>query len=115
MNMENKNILIKANALVIAGDNEGFLDFCTDDTVWDFVGDRVLNGKEAVRNYMAEAYVEPPVFDTESLIADGDFVVAAGNISLKNSDGNLIKYRYCDIWKFRDGKMAEVRAYVLPV
>lgn len=63
MKIDNKNILIEANGLITKGDNEGFLDFCTDDIVWDFVGDRVLRGKNAIRAYMKEVYVEPPVFN----------------------------------------------------
>ena len=45
------------------GDYEGFLAFCTDDTHWEFVGDQTLDGKEAVRRYMAETYTRPPTFD----------------------------------------------------
>jgi hypothetical protein len=33
--MENKEILLKANALVTEGNNEGFLLFCTDDVTWE--------------------------------------------------------------------------------
>ncbi|MGS2762975.1 nuclear transport factor 2 family protein [Sinomicrobium sp. M5D2P9] len=47
--MENKEILAKANKAVTAGDYEGFLAFCTEDTRWTFVGDIILEGKEAVR------------------------------------------------------------------
>jgi uncharacterized protein (TIGR02246 family) len=109
----NKATLEKANAAVTAGDNEGFLSFCTDDTKWTFVGDQTLNGKEAVRQYMAAAYVEPPQFMVENLIAEGDFVTAIGKISLKNEEGKMIDYTYCDVWRFREGKMAELKAFVI--
>jgi hypothetical protein len=36
------------------------LSFCTDDTEWTFVGDKTLKGKEAVRQWMATTYIEPP-------------------------------------------------------
>ena len=45
----NKAILEKANAAIARGDFEGFLQFCTDDTVWIFIGERTLVGKAAVR------------------------------------------------------------------
>ncbi|GAA4315633.1 hypothetical protein GCM10023149_12320 [Mucilaginibacter gynuensis] len=109
----NKTILEKANAAVTQGDNEGFLAYCTDDTEWTFIGEQILQGKEAVRQYMAKAYVEPPKFEVEHLIAEGDFVTAIGKISMKNDDGKLIHYSYCDIWRFRDGKMAELKAFVI--
>lgn len=113
MNLDNKTILEKANAAVTAGDNDGFLAYCTEDTVWNFVGDQILNGKEAVRAYMRQAYIEPPMFAVETMIAEGDFVTAVGNISLKNDEGVLIDYSYCDVWRFRDGKMAELKAFVV--
>lgn len=113
MHLTNKAILEKANAAVTAGDNEGFLYFCTDDTKWTFVGDKTLEGKEAVREYMATAYLEPPQFMVENLIAEGEFVTAVGSISMKDENGKMVDYSYCDVWRFRDGKMAELRAFVI--
>ncbi|RYD86526.1 MAG: nuclear transport factor 2 family protein [Sphingobacteriales bacterium] len=113
MSLNNKEILEKANAAVAKGDNEGFLHFCTDDTKWTFVGDETLTGKEAVRLYMAKTYIEAPKFMVEHLIAEGDFVTAIGKISMKEDSGKTIDYSYCDIWRFRDGKMAELKAFVI--
>ncbi|RZJ69810.1 nuclear transport factor 2 family protein [Flavobacterium sp.] len=109
----NKSILEKANLAVTNGDNEGFLDHCTEDVIWHFIGDQKIEGKEAVRQYMQETYLEPPQFDVEDLIAEGDLVTAVGKIALKDESGEQIKYDYCDVWRFRDGKMCELRAFVL--
>ena len=113
MRENNKAILGKANAAITNGDHEGFLSFCTDDTEWIFVGDQTLRGKEAVRQYMATAYVEPPKFVVENLIAEDEFVTALGQISMKDKDGKTIDYAYCDVWRFRNGKMAELKAFVI--
>jgi ketosteroid isomerase-like protein len=115
MNFNNKETLEKANLALIAGDNEGFLSFCTDDTKWTFVGDTTLNGKQAVREFMAKEYVEPPKFLVENLIAEGDFVIAIGKISLAGSDGKMVNHSYSDVWRFRDGKMAELNAFVIEI
>jgi ketosteroid isomerase-like protein len=115
MNLNNKQILEKANAHVAKGEYEEFLAFCTEDTEWTFVGDQTLKGKEAVRQYMATAYIEPPKFNAENLIAEGDFVTVTGKISLKDEDGKTTAYDYCDVWKFRDGKMAELKAFVIAI
>ncbi|KIO78703.1 ketosteroid isomerase [Pedobacter lusitanus] len=109
----NKEILRKANAAITAGDHEGFLSFCTEDTLWTFVGDEILKGKEAVRQYMSKAYLEPPKFEVEDLIGDGDFVTAVGKISMKDEHGKMIHYTYCDVWRFQQGKMAELKAFVI--
>ena len=109
----NKAVLEKANAAITEGDYEGFLSHCTEDTKWVFVGDRILQGKEAVRQYMATTYLAPPKFTVENLIAEGDFVTAIGKINMKDENGETASYIYCDVWQFRDGKMAELKAFVI--
>ena len=104
----NKATLEKANAAITQDDFEKFLSFCTDDTEWTFVGDKTLKGKEAVRQYMAKAYSKPMKFHVANLIAEGDYLTALGGITM---DG--IDYSYCDVWRFRDGKLAELKAFVI--
>lgn len=113
--MNNKEILQAANAAVMKGDNEGFLVFCTDTVLWTFEGEQTLSGKEAVRQYMAETYVEPPKFEVENLIEEGEYVIAVGKIDLKDQDGILSHYSYCDVWRFEDGRMAELTAFVIKI
>ncbi|MGE8428032.1 MAG: nuclear transport factor 2 family protein [Sphingobacterium sp.] len=63
--MKNISILHRANEFIAKGDYESFLAYCTAETKWVFVGDRILHGKEEVRAYMKEFYQEPPVFNME--------------------------------------------------
>jgi ketosteroid isomerase-like protein len=107
MSENNKAILEAANAAIAQGNYEGFLSFCTDDTKWQFVGDKTLNGKEAVRQWMATEYVEPPLNIVANLIAEGDFVTALGDLTIKDEDGKAAHYSYCDIWRFRGDKMSQ--------
>lgn len=111
--MNNTKILLEANQLVREGKYEDYLSYLTEDSKWVFVGERTLLGKEAVRQYIKEFYLAPPLFDMERSIEEGDFVTASGNISLKNADGSYSHYSYCDIWRFDNGKLAEVTAYVI--
>lgn len=113
MSQQNKAILQRANAAVAKGDFEGFLSYCTDDVEWTFVGDQTLKGKQAVRQYMKQTYIEPPRFVVDHLIAEGDFVTALGNITIKCKDGTEVNSAYCDVWRIRDGKLAELRAFVV--
>lgn len=108
-----KEILEKANEAISRGDFEGFLVHCTEDTVWNFVGDRTLKGKEAVRRWMTEAYAEPPKFKVSQMIIEDQFVVARGEIMLKNAAGKEASYSYCDVWRFEDDRLAELNAYVV--
>jgi len=111
--MNNKEILQTANAALDANNHEGFLDHCTQDTTWNFIGDITLRGKQAVRDWMAHTYIEPPVNIVETLIAEGNFIVATGTIAVKDKTGKTTNSKYCDVWRLENGKLAEVNAYVV--
>jgi uncharacterized protein len=109
----NKEILEQANAAIAQGDFEGFLALCTEDTVWKFEGDRTLRGKAAVREWMMTTYKEPPKFAVHRMIGEGDFVAVLGEITLKDEQGKAVQHAYCDVWRFREGKLAELQAFVI--
>ena len=111
--MKNATILHKANEFVKKGNYESFLAYCTQDTKWVFVGERILKGRDKVREYMKEFYLEPPVFTVENTIEDGSYVTVTGEITLKDSNGTYNHYDYCDVWRFENGKIAELKAFVI--
>jgi uncharacterized protein len=113
MSESHKATLKKANAAIVQGDFEGFLHFCTEDTKWTFVGDRTLNGKQAVRQWMKKTYRKPPRVNVHRMIAEGDFLTALGEITLKDEHGKETRYAYSDVWRFREGQLAEVHAFVV--
>lgn len=109
----NKAVLEAANAAITRGDTEGFLAHCTEDVVWTTVGDSTLRGKQAVRDWMATAYRTPPDFTVGQLLEEGDTVAALGDIMVEDDAGVARRHAYCDVWRFRDGQMAELRAFVV--
>ncbi|VTR95106.1 Uncharacterized protein OS=Fibrella aestuarina BUZ 2 GN=FAES_3406 PE=4 SV=1: SnoaL_2 [Gemmata massiliana] len=111
--MNNKTVLEQANAAVTKGDYDGFLAFCTDDTLWTFVGDRVLKGKEAVCQWMTESYTSPPEVTVDRLISEGEFLTAVGTATMAGKNGKKERFAYSDVWRLRDGKLAELRAFVI--
>ncbi len=113
MSEKNKAILKKGNAAIAEGNYEGFLSLCTNDTEWTFVGDRTLKGKQAVREWMAANYLEPPVVTVTNMIAEADFVTAVGTVIMKDKSGENMEYCYCDVWRFHDGELIELKAYVI--
>lgn len=114
MVLENKAVLQQANAAISSGDHEGFLAFCAEDITWTTVGEDSIHGKQAVRAWMDKTYVEPPRFSVDTLIAEGDFVTALGDI-LVDAGGHAVRHLYCDVWRFAGGKMAELKAFVVKV
>lgn len=113
MSEGNKAVLRAANAAIDRGDTEAFLSYCTDDLEWTVVGEIKLIGKEAVRKWMATAYLEPPEYTVAEMIAEGESLVAVGSISAKDGNGQTAPHSYCDVWHFRAGKLAELQAFVI--
>lgn len=113
MTQTTKSILQAANAAIVKGDTEGFLSHCTDDVEWSTVGGETLHGKQAVREWMATAYAKPPEFTVDQLVAEGDVVIALGSITADDAAGTPVPHAYCDVWRVRDGKLAELRAFVI--
>ena len=113
MSEKNKGIVEKVNAAFAQGSIEGFLSFCADDVEWTIVGDQTVKGKDTIRKWMASMDPEPPKFTVANVIAEGDFVVARGNMSMKDKDGKSVPYSYCDIYRFRGDQIIELSAYVI--
>ena len=113
MSETHKRVLQAANAAIAKRDFEGFLEHCTEHTQWHFIGGRTLSGKDVVRQWMAETYQESPDFEVKQLISEGDWLTALGEITSKDDEGNEVCFAYCDVWRFEDDKLAELRAFVI--
>jgi uncharacterized protein (TIGR02246 family) len=119
MSEKNRETVRKVNAAFLEGNFEGFLDFCAEDVEWTIVGDRSVKGREAIRQWMksmAEEHKEPPKFTVaDPIIAEGDFAVARGDMTMKDKDGKQGQYSYCDIYRFRDDKISELNSFVVKI
>jgi ketosteroid isomerase-like protein len=113
MSAKNKEIVEKVNASFAEGDVEGFLSNCADDVVWTMVGNKTTRGTNAIREWLASMDMEPPKFTVDNIIAEGDFVTAYGDMTMKEKDGKAVPYAYCDIYRFRDGKIVELNSFVI--
>jgi uncharacterized protein len=109
---ENASVVEKVNAAFAAGDVEGFLAHCTDDVVFTMVGHRRVEGKSAIREWMGNSPSQPPKFSVQSVIATEDRVVCYGDMTMAEADGTG-SYEYCDVYHFENGKVKELRAYVI--
>ena len=49
----------------------------------------------------------------EPVIAEGDFVVARGDMTMKDKDGKTVPYSYCDVYRFQGDKIAELNSFVV--
>ena len=111
----NKAIVERINASLARGDFEAFLAACADNMQWTIVGEPPIKGKEAIRQFiasMAKENPEPPSFKVDALFGEGDFVASHGPMKMKDKEGKLDSYRFCDIFRFSGGKIVEQTTYV---
>ena len=114
MSVNKKAIVEEVNDAFRRGDYEAFLTRCTDDVVWAMVGEAPLRGKEAIRQSMAQGPQEPPVFTVDTLVGDGDVVVAKGEMTMKEPGSGIENdYAFCDVWRFRGDQLASLNAFVI--
>jgi uncharacterized protein len=116
MSEQNKAIVEKVNAALAQGNTEEFLSFCTDDVEWTMVGEKSVKGKNEIRRWMASMASENsnlPEFTVDNVIAEGDFVAARGDMTMKDKGGRPVPYSFCDIYRFRDGKIIELSSFVI--
>ncbi|MEQ1763971.1 MAG: nuclear transport factor 2 family protein [Pyrinomonadaceae bacterium] len=114
MSDTNKQIVKNANALLAKGNTEEFLLLCAEDVEWTLLADTpsTMKGREAIRKFMKSSPgSEAPDFTVDKVIAEGEFVVANGNMTMK-SEGQTVPYAYCDMYTFSDGKIAELRTFI---
>ena len=112
MSARHKAIVEAVNEAFRRMDIEGFLAYCADDFVWTIVGDAPIRGKDAMRRMMGEGPSEPPAFTVHTLVADGDVVVAQGDMTMKES-GADVPYAFCDVWRFRGDMLVALDAYAI--
>ena len=113
MSAKNKATVEDVNDAMRRNDVEGFLARCTEDFEWTMVGEPAIRGKQAVREFMQQGPPEPPVFTVDTLVAEGDVVVATGEMTMQNEAGIDVGYAYCDVWRFRGEQLAALSAFVI--
>lgn len=114
MSEQNKEIVKKVDASFENHDLEDFLEYCAEDIEWTMVGEKTTSGKDAVREWMTsmEGH-EAPKINSRNMIAEGERVAAHGEMMMKNESGETVNYTYCDIYRFRDGKISELTSFVV--
>jgi ketosteroid isomerase-like protein len=117
MSDANREIIRKINHAFAIGVFDEFLKYCSEDVVWTIIGDRVVSGRENIRQWLNEMAAEnsekPQFANFAALIADGEYVVSRGQMTMKDTSGKTVPYSYCDIYRFREGEIAELASFVV--
>jgi ketosteroid isomerase-like protein len=110
---QNKATIAKVNDAFRQNNTEAFLAACTENVLWTMVGDSTVKGKDGIRKWMASMPGEAPKFTIKQTVAEGDYVTCIGEMTMKDKDGRVGPYSFCDVYRFEGDKIAELNAFVV--
>jgi uncharacterized protein len=98
------------------GDHDAILGCLTDDVVWRIFGVRITHGKAEFDDEIENpAFEGAPELTVERTVEDGDVVVVTGTGVGRHRRSGPFRFAYSDVFTFRDGLIAQVDSYVVPV
>jgi uncharacterized protein len=99
-----------------AGDHPRILATLTDDVAWVIHGHRTTHGKA---DFDAEienpAFTGSPDLDVQRVHEDGHVVVTTGEGRGVSVEHGPFRFAFNDLFTFRDGLIARVDSYVVPL
>jgi ketosteroid isomerase-like protein len=98
-------------------DHEQILSCLTDDIKWTVFGAFQLSGKDAYDKAIdgAPTFIDPPELNVVRMIEQGDVVMAELTGTAKRAAGGEMRMSMAEVFVMRDGKIAERRAWVIPL
>ncbi|MEX1057942.1 MAG: nuclear transport factor 2 family protein [Natronospirillum sp.] len=111
-----KQFLIDFNEAWAREDKAAILAAVTDDIQFRMAGEEDINGKEAfaaVLEEMAGTGQEFTLTINRVIISAEDTAAVEGEMTLVDEDGEPVVFMFCDVYGLRDGKIAELKAFVV--
>lgn len=97
-------------------DHDAILECLTDDVVWRIHGFRTTHGKAEFDDEIENpAFEGSPELTVERTIEAGDVVVVTGTGIGHHRESGRFRFAYGDLFTFRDGLIAQVDSYVVPL
>ena len=98
-------------------DHEQILSCLTDDIRWTVFGAFRLTGKEAYDKAIdgTPDFVDPPTLDVVRMVEQDDTVMAELTGIARRAAGGEMRMSMAEVFVMRDGKIAERRAWVIPL
>lgn len=116
--MENTRQLVeKINQLFVEGNMERFMDYLAEDVVWEMFisssGHTTINGKKELFNMDSSGMPAHTGFEFGTIVIEGNVASVQGTSTGKLNDGGAYKGYFCDVYHFRDDKIAKIESYII--
>ena len=97
-------------------DHERILATLTDDVVWVIHGHRTTTGKAAFDDEIENpAFSGSPELEVHRILEDGPVVATTGEGRGVSVEHGAFRFAFTDLFTFRDGLIARVDSYVVPL
>ena len=98
-------------------DHEQILSCLTDDIKWTVFGAFQLSGKDAYDKAIdgVPEFIDPPELQVARMVEQGDVVMAELTGTAKRAAGGEMRMSMAEVFVMREGKIAERRAWVIPL
>lgn len=111
--MKNKEVVKQVIDAFLNADTERALSYMTEDVKMGWPGYFDLEpGKDAIRKFFKEV----PEMVSNSIgnfIEEGNKIVGTGTITAKHADGSLKNSFFCDVYELENGKVKEIKSYMV--
>lgn len=109
-----KEIVRAVNAAFRDNNMDHFLNYCTDNIVWEMVGEYTCTGKDEIRSFMKNMGSDcGPTLTEELIIVGEDSAAGTGTMEMSNADGTVFKGAFCDTYQFTGGKISAMKSYIV--
>ena len=97
-------------------DHEKILSCLSEDIRWTVFGHFFLTGKQAYDDAIdGPGYIGPPRLEVARMVEEGDTVMAELRGWVPRQSGEPVRMSMAEVFVIRDGKIAERRAWVVPL
>lgn len=117
---KNKQIVLDFFEAGARGDMETGLSLLTDDITWTNIGTTIFSGRFSGKQAVVAGLVGPLFSrlkagissEIERVIAENEIVVAQTSGTAETHEGKAYNNTYCQVFRIRDGQIAEVTEYM---
>lgn len=114
---DTRKFLTEFNEYWVREDTGAILGAVTDDIRFGMAGHDPINGKADFRKFLEEMGCDGTdmTLDLGTFVIEGDRAAVTGEIAMTDKEGQRKRFAFCDVYRLRDGKVAELTAFVNPI
>ncbi len=113
MSASKAEIVQKVNDAFNNNDMSAFLSYCTDDIVWNMVGNSSTKGKDAILKMMNGMPDFSPDIVIEDIFTTDEKAACTGTFNMPDKSGEKKNYSFCDVYYFAGDKIQKMDSYTV--